>query len=75
MTALSTDTLQAPGTPPSNDVLSAMAEAAVLARLSLRSWERMAQDGHNPPRVQLGARHVAYWRGGAGLAARPDLPR
>lgn len=44
-----------------DDILSKN-EAARLARLSLRTWERHEAVGTAPPRVQLGTRRIGYWR-------------
>lgn len=47
---------------PAIDQILSKQEAAALARISVRSWERHESEGTAPPRVMLGRRRVGFWR-------------
>ncbi len=45
-----------------NNLILTEAETATLTRLSSRTLQRLAEDGHGPGRIQLTNRRVGYWR-------------
>ena len=47
---------------PDNHVILNESEAAELTRLSIRTLQRLAEDGRGPRRIQLTERRIGYWR-------------
>lgn len=63
-TALASGTVSPPGLVSGSDpdCILSKEQAAKLAGVSQRTWERHEADGTAPPRVRLGTRRVGYWR-------------
>ena len=47
---------------PKHQLVITEAEAAGLTRLSIRTLQRLAEDGRGPRRIHLTDRRIGYWR-------------